>query len=522
MIRRPNHHPAVRARRSNVLLRGVGGETLQDRGAQSTSAQITLNPYFNNNFIARWQEYARWYYTSWEARKIIDIPVEDAFRKPVILEGLKDEDLKTLQAAYDEFDSENRLKRALKQERLFGGSTMLGLFMRPPDENLADPFDWRDLRPGEYKGFNVVDVSRLSSTAWETNPFSPEYDLITDLLINGVQVHSSRQVILDGRPLVNRASQRIIENFRYNPCGFGESVLAPLYDTLTRAIGTQQGAYHLVNMASCLIVGLTNARSIHAVNGGAESKIREAIEMLSIYRAAFIDGKDVDFRQHSSSFGSVPELITTYEMLLAAGSDIPVTRFLGKSSDGMNATGQGDLENYYNNLGAWQRSYLMQRQRRIYDWTGAGIWGGKAWAEKSKDFKLVYEPLWNLSGPEQGEVDSIYVNVVKTLLDAGVIDLPTAIAELTSREIFRTEIEAGDWLERRELMMAAADPGVGGEMGGDGGGAPVLEGGKRAPAGGAYGPDGKFYEGGTFIPKTKDANETSSPKNKKKPSSKEK
>lgn len=72
--RRP---PVVRARRTgNMLLSGGGAETLQDRGSRFTASQHTLNPYFNNNFLARWQEYIRWYMTAWEARKIIDIPVD--------------------------------------------------------------------------------------------------------------------------------------------------------------------------------------------------------------------------------------------------------------------------------------------------------------------------------------------------------------------------------------------------------------------------------------------------------------
>ena len=138
---RPQPKPVMQ-RTKNMILRGVGGETLQDRGAQSTASMHTLNPYYNNNFIARWQEYVRWYMTSWEARKIIDIPVQDALRVPVELNGMSDEDAKVLMDAYKAYDIERQLRRALIQERLLGGSCLLGIFLRP--ETLASKYEaWR-------------------------------------------------------------------------------------------------------------------------------------------------------------------------------------------------------------------------------------------------------------------------------------------------------------------------------------------------------------------------------------------
>ena len=64
----------------NMMLDGGGASGNGDRGALQHAAQRTSNPYYSNNFLYRWQEYTRWYMTSWEARKIIDIPVDDALR----------------------------------------------------------------------------------------------------------------------------------------------------------------------------------------------------------------------------------------------------------------------------------------------------------------------------------------------------------------------------------------------------------------------------------------------------------
>lgn len=433
-------------RTQNTLLRGAGGETVQDRGSLQTASPHTLHPYYNNNFIGRWQEYVRWYMTSWEARKIVDIPVQDALREPVELHGLTDDDKARVEEKYAQLELNKQLKRALIQERLLGGSVMLGIFYRPENEETAEPLNYRNLRPGDLKAVNVVDVSRLSRPVFDADPFSVGYDKITQLQVGAVQVHQSRMCILDGNPLLGRGSQMILENFRYNPCGFGESILAPLYDLLIRVIGTQQGAYHLVNLASVMVLAAENLRMLNATGSPAKAKLEEMAEQISIFRAAIIDAKGVEFKQHSASFGSVPELVMTFLQILSAGSDIPATRFLGQAPGGLNATGTSDLENYYNAINAWQIDHVMPVQRRLIDWVGASIWGGEVWREKSKDLELVYPPLWNQTALEKAQTDSTVALFIRSLFEIGIIDVTTAINELKDREIFNTDVTAGDFL----------------------------------------------------------------------------
>lgn len=433
-----------------MLLSGGGAETLQDRGSRSTASRHTLNPYFNNNFLSRWQEYVRWYMTSWEARKIIDIPVEDALRKPVELMGLEDTDKKRVEDAYIAFNADRQIRRALIQERLLGGSMILPVFMRNEDEETASKLDPRTIRPGDLKSLNVIDVSRLSRPRYSDDPFSEDYDRVDSVLVNGVEVHSSRACILDGSALFNRAAQTVLENFRFNPCGFGESKLATLYDLLNRVIGTQQGAYHLVNMSSCLLIEADNLRSVIAADSPAMAKLREIVEQLSIYRGAIVDAKGAKISQHNASFGSVPELVMTFAQLLSAASDIPATRFLGQAPGGLNATGEHDQNNYYDMVQSYQRLTLMPVQRRVIDWIGAGLWGWEYWEKQSKNLELHYPSLKTMSEREEAEIAQMYATIVQGLVDGQAIDADSAVKELIERGVFLTEVEAAEFLESEQ------------------------------------------------------------------------
>jgi len=48
----------------NAMLTGGGAATLQDRGSTQQGDNVTLNPYYYNNYIGRYQEYIRWYMTA--------------------------------------------------------------------------------------------------------------------------------------------------------------------------------------------------------------------------------------------------------------------------------------------------------------------------------------------------------------------------------------------------------------------------------------------------------------------------
>jgi phage-related protein (TIGR01555 family) len=448
----------IRQKVGNMLLSGGGAETLQDRGSLGTAAKHTLNPYYSNNFLARWQEYVRWYNTAWEAQKIVDIPVQDALRLPVRLTGIDSKISDQLLEVYYARKLDKTLFRALVQERLLGGCVIMGVFREPSGTDLAERFHLRAIDEGDFLAANIIDITRISLPEQTIDPFSPEYDNITRYAINGVPVHTSRLCVLDGGRLFSNATRMTLESYRYNPAGFGESILAKLYDLLMRVVGTQEGAYHLVNMSSCLIMSVARLRQMEAAGSPAYQKMEQIIEMLSIYRGAIVDAEDVGFKQHAASFGSVPELVMSFLHILSAAADIPAARFLGESPGGLNSTGNVELENYYNMIASWQEKHVKAIQKKLFDWIGANIYGGAEWRNIGADLILEYDPLWNSTALEQMQVDTGYMAALSALVTAGTITSESAIEEMESRKVFQTSVEAGDPVE----LSSQSDYGGGG------------------------------------------------------------
>src|SRR5271169_153624 len=74
-----------RVQNTSVLSGGSGG-----RGDRAASTQVSLfdnNPITYTNYFERYRQWVALYRQSWECRKAMRIPVEDALRKAWVAEG---------------------------------------------------------------------------------------------------------------------------------------------------------------------------------------------------------------------------------------------------------------------------------------------------------------------------------------------------------------------------------------------------------------------------------------------------
>lgn len=440
MARRIKSLSTIRKKVGNTLVNGAGANTLQDRGAIQTPASWSLNPYFNNNYYYRWQALTLLYFTSWEARKIVEIPVSDAFRIKPSLVGIEEPEKVRLLNACDKIQLFQKMRRAAIQERLLGGAAIL-IGTAEKQDDPAHPLDVDNIDKGELKFLNVISLNQIQNPEYNTDPFSANFDKPEFYSVNGIRTHYSRLIVFDGEPLFNYSTQRLMQNFRINPQGFGESVLVPLWDAIMRCIGTQQAAYQLIQKSSITLVKAEQLLNLEGTKMGdiAVKQLQEMAEMISIYRAAVIKGKGVEVEENSASFGSVPELLMSYLQVLSAASDIPASRFLGQAPGGLNATGEGDLENYYNAIASYQETRLDPKYEKLFDIIGRSVLGREKWLEIRPNFEIEFESLWNLKGTEKSTVDQTYLDMLRNLKADGIIPDGKVIDEINARKMFLTE-----------------------------------------------------------------------------------
>ena len=155
------------------------------------------------------------------------------------------------------------------------------------------------------------------------------------------------------------------------------------------------------------------------------------------------EGENYDFK--TTQFAGVSDVIDSTCNMLSALTNIPQTILFGRSPAGMNATGDADLENYYNFVERIQKLMLKRNLRDLLDVIfRAGVASKEV--DEIPDYKLTFNPLWSLSDTEQATVDQtraataqVKAQTAQIYVDMQALDPSEVRRSLASDEDFNVE-----------------------------------------------------------------------------------
>jgi len=311
------------------------------------------------------------YAQSWAARKFIDIPVDDQFVMGRSFEGDDEDLIKRIKDFEEEHEINIKLAEAQKAGRLYG--TAILWFVTSEDDPIF-PINLARLKPGDLKNLIVVDRYGISSVRLQTNPLIPGYmkPLTYNIVLpNGTSatVHHSRVCRFDGKnPLTINGFQN------YGDQWFGISELTDILPTIENEDMLAKGISHLSNEASIPVIKFQDFDDAICSGDDDETDFKKRLQVQSlgksIFRTTFLDAKD-SFERVAVTFTGLPDLMDKMAGRLAAAADIPETRFLGRSPAGLNATGDGDMQNYAIAVNARQEKKLRPVYTKVDAITGA-------------------------------------------------------------------------------------------------------------------------------------------------------
>ena len=226
--------------------------------------------------------------------------------------------------------------------------------------------------------------------------------------INGSMfyAHRSRVLIFDGDPLPNR--ERELRN------GWGLPTMQGLYDAVHNNDHAHKLAMLIMERMSQSVMKLDGfLEKLETENGEEEIKTRlHLIDMArSLLNSVAIDSKD-EFQLFNMNLANVPELLDRFGLYISSLVGIPFTILFGRSPAGLNATGQSDLENFYNLVRRLQKRRLknnLDRLVRLLMLAKKGMYHG---VELSK-WKVEMNPIWLPTEKEQAETEKLRAEAEK-------------------------------------------------------------------------------------------------------------
>lgn len=365
-------------------------------------------------------ELSRMYVGDGMGGRIVDVVPDDMTREWIKIET-DDQELDELLAdALDVIGAENAFNIALKWKRLFGGSVIIIGVM--DGQELEFPVNPKTAKSIEWlKPVDMYDIDLISSE-WERDPTSKMFGKIikyaVDFRTSGIgsiqrkMVHFSRVLEFHGESVpasVVLQDQRL----RY----WGASIIQRIWDSLRNYGGVMSS---VTNLLYEFVIGKFKFENLgDMLLAGQEGVLVKRMEIINMSKSilnAVLLGKNEEYTRDSATVAGIAELMDRFMIALSGTTGIPVTKLFGRSPAGLNATGESDLDNYYDDVRSGQKNHLKAPIMKLLQLM-------TLIAGKNTVPSFEFNSLQQLSETEQVELEGKKSTVYKTNADADMVYL---------------------------------------------------------------------------------------------------
>lgn len=317
---------------------------------------------------------------------------------------------------------DSKAVEAMKWSRLFGGAAIL--------LGVDDGGDWDEPvnRDNVINITSLVVLERPEITPDYTSVFMrdleydsmehfglPEYYNISPVYGGSqVRVHESRLLIFRNGIMPRTGSASNDYTF-FGPPEYNR-IRRELRDTIT----THGNGYRLLERCVQAVYKMKNLSALLSTEDGEDDVIKrmQLIDMArSLLNTMVIDADGEDWAFQTFQLSGVKDIVDESCNLLSAVTNIPQTVLFGRSPAGENATGEGDLTNYYDYVGQLQGLNITDNLRYLVDLILA-VERNCGRIDSIPDFDPVPNPLWSMSEKEKAELDSAKAQAALTKAQA--------------------------------------------------------------------------------------------------------
>lgn len=393
-------------------------------------------------------------------RRIVTLVVDDAIKNFIEVEGDQDECIvQELEALF----IPEKLTEALYWDRLFGMS--VALILANDGQELDQPINLKRLR--RVSGVEVFDKRSVmedsASLYYDTdvrdaNFGKAEYYTITPPNGNLFKVHRSRLLIFDGETLPKL--ERIANN------GAGLSCLDGIPAAINRVKTSMDKTIDIMDKVSTSLLKLQGLSNVLQTEEGTKAVIKrlDLIDYSRRLNGSVAIDKDDEYAVFNIPLGGLTDIIQEMEQYVCAVTGYPFTKLFGRSPAGMNATGQSDMQIYYDKVKSYQKRKLrpaLEYLVKLIQLSSEGPTQGKELEKWSIKFKA----LQQLNDLEQANVDktqaevrAAVVKLVLDLVDNQMLDATQGrkyLAERGDIPVSETELDLDDEAEENNPLPQA-------------------------------------------------------------------
>ncbi len=369
------------------------------------------------------------YRENWITQNIISTIPDDIVRKWYVLHSnIAPEYINSLQRMERKVHLRKSILEGMYWGRLYGGAA--GVILIRGQNDLSVPLDHNLILPDTFLGLQILD-------RW--SGIYPEADIVTDIAdpdfglpeyysirdeeagIMISRVHHSRIIRFIGRELPYY--EKIAELY------WGESELEAIYNELVKRDNVSSNIAALTFRANVNYMETDSLDQMLAVNNAeAQRRFWKTLQAQSAIESNFgtrlVNKGDV-MHNTQYTFTGLPEVYDRVMMDVAGAARTPVTKLFGRSPAGMNATGESDMNNYYDYIDGLRENYFRPILEKLLPIMLISTWG-----MIPDDINIDFPPLQTPNADELADIAEKRTQSVLSVYQSDLIDAATAKKEL--------------------------------------------------------------------------------------------
>jgi len=368
------------------------------------------------------------YRNNWIVRNVIDTIPEDMTRNWIrIRSSLKPAEIGKIERLWRTRRLKQHILHGLKWGRLYGGA--VGLIMIEGQEDQLDKaIDFDTIMPGSFKNLMIIDrwtgAYPSDESVQDLNDVEfglPNYYELT--LGDGSlqRVHHSRVIRFVGRQLPYW--EQLAE------ASWGASEVEVVYEELKKRDNMSWNILNLSFMANLRFMKIHGLDALNALGDQQMQQdfynVKESQNWLMSNGGLQLIGELDEFQQFQYTFAGINDIYQSFMMDLAGACKIPVTKLFGRSSAGMNATGESDMQNYYDTVQQSQESTLSPILDKLLP-----IMCMSELGYVPDDLDYDYNPIQEPNDQDLADLVDKKGTLLNTLFQSGLLSQKTVLKEL--------------------------------------------------------------------------------------------
>ena len=337
--------------------------------------------------------------------KVFNVLSETPFAKGGELSNLSAEEKDRVEEAASRFDLWQHLRAAVRSNYVTGGC-LLYMDFGLSGRELEEPLDLNRMNIKRFRGFRHIDPINCVAVQVNTvNPAAGDYMQPSIWYVIGLgTVHKSHFLKFEAN--IPELPMRPLTLY------FGMPLTQLIKQDVANSNLASQGLANLMNRFRFTYLKADES-SFTTENAKC---FKDRLNFMSFVQDNFgvcpIKTTE-DVMQLTTSLAGMAENVEEFYLLISAKTDIPYTELMGKSAEGMNATGSGDRRKWYDKCRSIQES--VKNNLLFMYGIVAGIDSGKF--VKFTDF--TFNPLEEATEKELAENIKSYAEVASALVNLG-------------------------------------------------------------------------------------------------------